>query len=211
MIDYHGIAVAAAPAAQHLLLAAATKAKAAAPQSSAFSSLLLIGAFVLIAYFLLMRPGKNRARAQRAMHQSMSVGDQVVTNGGLVGEIVEEAGDRLIIEVAPDVTVAVMRQYVVQRIPASPVSDNEALDASGVDLSAEDDRYTYDDDAGNDEVADRDDTYDEDEDAGTGNDEVADREDEPDESDGGAGTGYDDETGGAAHGRTGPERPGQDQ
>ncbi|MDA8401011.1 MAG: preprotein translocase subunit YajC [Actinomycetota bacterium] len=208
MIDYHGIAVAAAPAAQHLLLAAATKAKAAAPQSSPFSSLLLIGVFVLIAYFLLMRPGKNRARAQRAMHESMSVGDQVVTNGGLVGEIVEEAGDRLIIEVAPDVTVAVMRQYVVQRIPASPASDNEALDASGVGLSAEDDRYAYDDDAevGHDEVADSDDTYDED--VGAHNDEVADREDE---SDGGAGTGHDDETGGAAHGRTGPERPGQDQ
>jgi preprotein translocase subunit YajC len=123
--------MAVAATAHHALVvlaaAGAAKKTAAPAASSGLSSLFLIGAVVLVAYFLLLRPGRNRARAQRDMHSSIGVGDEVVTNGGLVGRIVEDTGDgRLLLEVAPGIEVSILRQYVVQRVSGSPVEPDLA-------------------------------------------------------------------------------------
>jgi preprotein translocase subunit YajC len=46
--------------------------------------ILLIG----FMYVLLVRPQQQRVRAQRALVQSLAVGDEIVTVGGLIGHIV---------------------------------------------------------------------------------------------------------------------------
>ncbi len=155
--------MAVAATAHHALVvlaaAGAAKKTAAPAASSGLSSLFLIGAVVLVAYFLLLRPGRNRARAQRDMHSSIGVGDEVVTNGGLVGRIVEDTGDgRLLLEVAPGIEVSILRQYVVQRVSGSPVEpdlagSNDPDDAGDPDG---DDDDGGEDDAGEDDAGDPD-------------------------------------------------------
>lgn len=75
----------------------------AAPREGASgASVLLIqmAAIFAIFYFLLIRPQQKQAQRHREMVSSVGKGAVVVTNGGIVGTVVEVREDRLIIESA---------------------------------------------------------------------------------------------------------------
>jgi preprotein translocase subunit YajC len=68
-------------------------------------------------YFLLIRPQRNRQKAQQALLSSIEVGDEVMTTGGIFGTIIEiddEAGT-VIVEIAPGTRVRMLRQGISQR------------------------------------------------------------------------------------------------
>ena len=60
-------------------------------QSSSFlgPQLILIGGFFLFIYFLIIRPQNKRMKAQKEMIENLSVGDEIVASGGLVGSILK--------------------------------------------------------------------------------------------------------------------------
>src|SRR5258705_6911870 len=47
-----------------------------------------IGAFVAIFYFLLIRPQRKQQAEHRQLLASLQKGDQVVTSGGIIGEVI---------------------------------------------------------------------------------------------------------------------------
>ena len=47
-----------------------------------------IAAFIAIFYFLLIRPQRQQANKHKELLASLQKGDQVVTSGGLVGEVI---------------------------------------------------------------------------------------------------------------------------
>lgn len=49
---------------------------------------LQIGAFIAIFYFLLIRPQRKQQAEHRKLLASLQKGDQVVTSGGIVGEVI---------------------------------------------------------------------------------------------------------------------------
>jgi preprotein translocase subunit YajC len=49
---------------------------------------LQIGAFVAIFYFLLIRPQRKQQSEHRQLLASLQKGDQVVTSGGIIGEVI---------------------------------------------------------------------------------------------------------------------------
>jgi preprotein translocase subunit YajC len=49
---------------------------------------LQIGAFVAIFYFLLIRPQRKQQADHRQLLASLQKGDQVVTSGGIIGEVI---------------------------------------------------------------------------------------------------------------------------
>jgi preprotein translocase subunit YajC len=75
--------------------------------------LLLIG---VVFYFMLIRPQQRRARAQRELIQSVSVGDEVVTIGGIFGRVLELDDDAVVLEVAPGTTLRFLRSAIARRI-----------------------------------------------------------------------------------------------
>lgn len=75
-------------------------------------------------YFLLIRPQQQRARAQRALVSQLSVGDEVVTIGGLYGRIVDLDGDTVSLEASPGVVLR-FRRVAVSAL-ARPDSEPEA-------------------------------------------------------------------------------------
>ena|SRR5919202_1071564 len=91
---------------------------------SAFSLvfLLLIG---VVFYFMLIRPQQRRARAQRELIQSVSVGDEVVTIGGLFGRVVELDDDAVTLEVAPGTSLRFVRSAIARRITEDDEQDTE--------------------------------------------------------------------------------------
>ena len=57
---------------------------------------------VVLMYFLLIRPQKKREKQTTIMRNSIKVGDEVTTIGGIRGKIVKTKDDTLVIEVGAD-------------------------------------------------------------------------------------------------------------
>lgn len=68
-----------------------------------------------IFYFLLIRPQRLEAKRHREMLAAIKKGDEVVTNGGIVGTVVHAAEDRLTLRTG-DTRVVVQRARVAQVI-----------------------------------------------------------------------------------------------
>ena len=72
-------------------------------QGMLISILPLVG-MMGIMYFFLMRPEKKRKETYRKMLSELSINDEIVTRGGIVGKIIRIDEDYMIIESGPDRT-----------------------------------------------------------------------------------------------------------
>ncbi len=59
---------------------------------------LQIAAFIAIFYFILIRPQRQQQKRHEEMLKQIKRGDEVVTGGGIVGEIVHVKDDRITIK-----------------------------------------------------------------------------------------------------------------
>tara|TARA_B100001939_G_C16539856_1_gene445815 strand:+ start:290 stop:580 length:291 start_codon:yes stop_codon:yes gene_type:complete len=68
-----------------------------------------------IMYFLLIRPQQKKAKEHQAMVKALRRGDQVITQGGLIGKVskVKEENE-LEVELAENVKVRVVQSTIVQ-------------------------------------------------------------------------------------------------
>ncbi|MGH9190227.1 MAG: preprotein translocase subunit YajC [Acidimicrobiales bacterium] len=79
-----------------------------------------------VMWLLMIRPQQRRLRQHQALVAALQPGDEVVTGGGLCGTVVSVDDDVLQIEIAPGVSVRVLRSAVSQRIgPADEEPDAE--------------------------------------------------------------------------------------
>jgi preprotein translocase subunit YajC len=60
----------------------------------------------------LMRPQRRRQRQQLDMWESLQEGDEVVTAGGIYGEIAGFRGDDVLVRIAPELEVRVARRAI---------------------------------------------------------------------------------------------------
>ena len=74
-----------------------------------FMPLILIFA---IMWFLLIRPQQKKLKEHRAMVEALRRGDQVVTQGGMIGKIAKVADEEVTIELSEGVKVRVVRQTI---------------------------------------------------------------------------------------------------
>lgn len=100
----------------NLFISSAWAQGADAPGGGLISLLPLVVIFVLF-YFLLIRPQQKRAKDHKTMVASLSKGDEVVTNGGVLGKITEIGDNFVSVEIAPNTTVKVQRQAIAQMMP----------------------------------------------------------------------------------------------
>ena len=92
------------------------------------SLLLQFAPMIVIAvlfWFLLIRPQQKRMKEHRAMVETLKKGDEVVTQGGLVGKITAVRDSELEVEIAPGVKVRVIRSTVTGLVNRTqPVAAN---------------------------------------------------------------------------------------
>jgi preprotein translocase subunit YajC len=81
-------------------------------QQVIFTTVIPLAALFAIFYFLLIRPQSQKAGEHRKMLGALKRNDEVVTQGGLIGRIVE-LGDKVVtLEIAPNVRVRVERPQI---------------------------------------------------------------------------------------------------
>ena len=85
-----------------------------------FSFIMLIALFAVF-YFVLIRPQSKRQKEHKAMVASLSKGDEVVTNGGLLGKITNVGDAFVTVEVADGMEVRVQRMSVAALMPKGTI------------------------------------------------------------------------------------------
>lgn len=82
---------------------------------SAFAQFLPLILIFLIMYFLLIRPQQKKVKEHQAMVAALRRGDQIVTQGGIIGKVTKVKDDGEIeVELAEGVKVRVVRSTVAQ-------------------------------------------------------------------------------------------------
>ena len=80
---------------------------------AAFAPMVL---FIGIFYFIIIRPQKRQEREVTSMRNSLKVGDEIVTIGGIIGRIVKVKDKEISIEVGADKTRFNMEIWSVREI-----------------------------------------------------------------------------------------------
>ncbi|MED7789253.1 MULTISPECIES: preprotein translocase subunit YajC [unclassified Francisella] len=93
--------------------AAGSEASAGSP----LSSILMLVVFFAIFWFLLIRPQQKKSKDLRKMLSELAKGDEVVTNGGMIGRIAKIDDTFVDLEVAENVTVKIQRSAVANILP----------------------------------------------------------------------------------------------
>jgi preprotein translocase subunit YajC len=106
--------------------------------------------FVLLAlfafmYFLLIRPQRQRERTRQQMLGGLKVGDEVITGGGIYGEVVQIDTERVMVEIDEDVRIAVARQAIAAIVPPEELerletgerAEGESAESSGEPVTVE--------------------------------------------------------------------------
>jgi preprotein translocase subunit YajC len=72
---------------------------------------------LVLFYVMLIRPQQKRAKAHRAMQSSLAKNDEVVTDGGLMGKILEITDNAITVQIAEGVDVKVRREAISAVLP----------------------------------------------------------------------------------------------
>jgi preprotein translocase subunit YajC len=96
-----------------------------------FLPLLLMVGLLLVMYLVVIRPQSRKRKEMQSMQQSIDVGSDVLTIGGLYGRVVGSDADSVTLEVAPGVTNRYARGAIGRVVPA------EESGASGAEGQAE--------------------------------------------------------------------------
>ena len=102
-------------------------AQTAAPAQSDASliSLLPMIGILIIFYFLLIRPQSKRAKEHKQMVQALQRGDEIITNGGILGLVINVSESYVIVEIAPTVEVTVTKSAVQTLLPKGTLKSIE--------------------------------------------------------------------------------------
>lgn len=77
--------------------------------------------FLVVFYFLLIRPQQKRDKAIKSMRASLKPGDEVVTIGGIVGKITKVTDDTVTIEVGADKTRIIVEKWGIGKMNGDKV------------------------------------------------------------------------------------------
>ncbi len=83
---------------------------------SAMGTLIMLGAFVGIFYFLLIRPQRQQQKRHTEMVQGLRRGDEVATVGGIIGKIIHIKENEITIKTAEDTRLVVERDKVARKV-----------------------------------------------------------------------------------------------
>jgi preprotein translocase subunit YajC len=95
----------------------AQAAGAASSTTSGLMGMLPLVLMFVVLYFVMIRPQMKRQKETKAMLDALGKGDEVVTQGGLVGKITKLGDTFVSLEIAEGTEVQLQRAAVIQVLP----------------------------------------------------------------------------------------------
>ena len=94
------------------LLVVAQAAPAGAPAGAGAMNLVFIGFMFAAMWFLIIAPQRKKQKQHANMLSELGAGDEVVTAGGIYGEITAKKDDRFVVRIADGVKVEIAKSFV---------------------------------------------------------------------------------------------------
>lgn len=88
-----------------------------APQSGGLLSMLPLFILFAVFWFFLIRPQMKQAKEHRTMVEALAKGDEIVTNGGMLGKIKEVGDNFIVLEIAKEVQVKIQKNAISTVLP----------------------------------------------------------------------------------------------
>ena len=92
---------------------------------NSWSMIIMMVALFAIMYFLMIRPQKKKQKEEQEMRDSIQIGDEITTIGGIMGRVVTVKEDSIVIESGADRTKMKFARWAIQ----SNDTANERLQA----------------------------------------------------------------------------------
>ena len=86
---------------------------------SQWSGILMMVVIVAIFYFFMIRPDRKKKKKLQEMRDSLSVGDEITTIGGMVGKVVDVKGDFITFETGEDLVRIQVARWAISTIGKS--------------------------------------------------------------------------------------------
>ena len=89
--------------------------------------ILLLVVMIAVFYFLIMRPQKKQEKEVNQMRENLQIGDEISTNGGILGRVVKIKDDIVTIETGSDKNKIKIFKWAVRavEVPANSGEDEE--------------------------------------------------------------------------------------
>lgn len=102
-----------------LFIGTAHAAAGPAPASGGMEMIIMLLVFGLVFYFMIYRPQAKRVKEHKSLMSALSKGDEVLTQGGLVGKIVKVSDEKdfIAISIAENTEVTVQKAAVSAVLP----------------------------------------------------------------------------------------------
>lgn len=105
---------------------AMAEAAPAAAQGDPITALLFPIGLIVLFYFFLIRPQSKRAKEHKAMTEGLQKGDEVVTQGGILGKIIQVGENFVTLEISSNVTINVQRASIGALMPKGTIKEIKA-------------------------------------------------------------------------------------
>jgi preprotein translocase subunit YajC len=102
-----------------------TPAASSSPGQSFLHMLPMLVLFILVFYFLLIRPQAKRAKEQKKLLSSITIGDEVMTAGGIVGKVLRLKDNFMVITIAKGVEITVQKSSVATVLPKGTMESTD--------------------------------------------------------------------------------------
>ena len=96
---------------------------AAAQQGDPITALLFPIGLLVLFYFFLIRPQSKRAKEQKSMVEALSKGDEVITQGGILGKITKVSENFVALEISNNVIINVQKGAVGSLMPKGTIKE----------------------------------------------------------------------------------------
>jgi preprotein translocase subunit YajC len=102
------------------------------------SFLIIMVLLLVVMYVLMIRPQRQRQQQQQRTIEGASVGDDVLTTGGIYGTVTQAEGDDVVVEIANGLEVHMTRRGIAAVLPPEPDDEPDVVDAEVVEATAAD-------------------------------------------------------------------------
>jgi preprotein translocase subunit YajC len=93
--------------------------------------IIILVAMLVLMYFLLIRPQRAQQRKAQDMLSALKAGDEVITIGGIYGDVIEVEEDKVVLEIAEDVHIEVTRRAIANIVPPEVQEEDGELEETG--------------------------------------------------------------------------------
>ena len=83
-------------------------------QSSMWGTLIMFAVVIAVFYFFMIRPQKKRQKEEEKMRNSLQIGDEITTIGGISGRVVSVKDDSIVLESPADHSKIKIMRWAIQ-------------------------------------------------------------------------------------------------